>query len=123
MKAGYPSPSKATCVLLALFLIAAASSSFFAGRVYERAQHWSPGQDEPIAGWMSLAYVAHAYQVPSELLHEALALPPQPPDRRSLTDIATERNLPLEALRLRLEHAIAQSRTTPAAKAQGEPEA
>lgn len=115
MKAAFPTLSRGTCLLLALFLLAAISSSFFAGRFYERARHWSADQDEPIAGWMTLSYVAHAYQVSSSLLHEALALPPEPGDRRPLADIADERGLPLDALRIRLEHAIAQGRSNPQA--------
>jgi len=111
MKAVFPMMSKGTCLLLALFLVAAATSSFFAGRFYERALHWSSEQDEPIAGWMNLSYVAHAYQVSADLLHEALGIPPQPPERRPLADIAAERGLPLDALRVRLEHAITQSRS------------
>lgn len=119
MKLAFSSLSRGNWLLLGLFLVAAAASSFFAGRLYERARHWAVQQDEPITGWMSLPYVAHAYQVPAELLHQALGLPPELPDRRSLADIATERRVPLDALRLRLEHAIEQDRSEAAAA--GEP--
>ena len=113
MKLTFPTLSRGNWLLLALFLAAAAASSFFAGLSYERARHLSVEQDELIKGWMSLSYVAHAYQVSPDTLHLALDLAPETPDRRTLADIAEERRLPLDAIRLRLEHAIAQSRRLP----------
>src|SRR5690625_1091811 len=113
MKVTFPKLSRGNWLLLVLFLATATASSFFAGLSYERARQLSLDQDEPITGWMSLSYVAHAYQVPSDILHRALDLEPLPPDRRTLADIAAERRLPFDAVRLRLEHAIAQSRRLP----------
>src|SRR5690554_5786965 len=91
MRITFPKLKSRSWLLLVLFLLAASGSSFFAGLSFERARHLSSQQDEPITGWMSLNYVAHAYHVPSETLHQALGLEPFPPDRRTLKEIAEER--------------------------------
>lgn len=122
MRITFPKLKSRSWLLLVLFLLAASGSSFFAGLSFERARHLSSQQDEPITGWMSLNYVAHAYHVPSETLHQALGLEPFPPDRRTLKEIAEERGLPLDALRLRLEHAIDQSRRRPSPEGAAEAE-
>ncbi|MDF2094613.1 hypothetical protein [Aquibaculum arenosum] len=110
MKLALPPLTRTHWLLFALFLATAAASGFFAGRFVENARHWSETPQEPIKGWMTLGYLAHAYEVPVADLHQALDLPPEPPDRRPLAEIAEERKLPLDALRLRLEHAIAMAR-------------
>lgn len=97
-------------ILLALFLAAAAASGVFATRLVVQTLYWSSHRDEPIAGWMTLGYVAHSHRVPPWVLRQALDLPPDLPDRRPLGEIATARGVPLDALRLRLEHAIAAAR-------------
>lgn len=97
-------------ILLALFLAAAAASGLFATRLVVQSLYWSSQHQEPIEGWMTLGYVAHAQGVPPWLLRRALGLPPEREDRRPLAEIATAQDLPLDALRLRLEHAIATAR-------------
>lgn len=110
MKLALPQLTRTHWLLFALFLATAAASGFFAGRFVENARHWSEMPQEPIKGWMTLGYVAHAHEVPVTDLYLALDLPSEPPDRRPLAEIAEERKLPLDALRLRLEHAIAMAR-------------
>lgn len=98
-------------LLLVLFVTAAGASGFFASKLIVHTLYWSsPERQEPIEGWMTLGYVAHAHEVPAWVLYQALDLPTGVPDRRPLGEIADSRGLPLDALRLRLEHAIAAAR-------------
>jgi hypothetical protein len=57
------------------------------------------GQREPvitdvslIRDWMTIPYIARAYAVPGPLLFDRLQLDPKENDRRSLAEIAAERN-------------------------------
>ncbi|MFN2578153.1 MAG: hypothetical protein ABR607_10735 [Pyrinomonadaceae bacterium] len=94
-------------VVLALVLLA---TGLFAVRTVRRAVYWRLRRDEVIRPWMSVPYVAHSYRVPPPVLYKALAIAPQPHDRRPIKEIARERNTPVEQLITTLEDAIARER-------------
>ncbi|MDT5156165.1 MAG: hypothetical protein QOH51_522 [Acidobacteriota bacterium] len=97
-------------VLLATFLVALLFTVLFGVRTVRRAVYWRNHRDEPIRAWMNVHYVAHSYRVPPHVLDRAIGLPPGPPDRRPLRDIALAQNRPVEALISELQEAIVHSR-------------
>lgn len=111
--------SPAQRAVVAGFLLAAAASLFFGTRFVVHAIYWSGHRDEPIAGWMTIGYVAHSYDVPPGLLRDALGAPSGEPDRRPIAEIAAERGLSTEEASARLREAIARARAE-AAAASGE---
>jgi hypothetical protein len=93
-------------LLLATFLAALLVTGLFGVRTVRRAVYWHNHRDEPIRAWMSVRYVAHSYRVPPHVLYEAVGLPPGPPDRRPLREIARAQNRPVEVLISELQDAI-----------------
>jgi len=71
----------------------------------------APGARDPdLAGWMPLGYVAQTWDIPREVLAEALGLEPGAAPRRSLRSLADDRGEPVEALLARIAAAIAAHR-------------
>jgi hypothetical protein len=97
-------------VLLALFLLALLVTALFGVRTVRRAVYWRNHRDEPIRAWMNVHYVAHSYRVPPHVLYKAIGLPPGPPDRRPLREIARAQNRSVEDLIAELQDAIVHSR-------------
>ena len=95
-------------LLLIVFLIAVGASGFFAIRAVSATIYWmDPAhQDQALAGWMTPRYVARSYQLPPEVLDEALFLNSDEPRRRvSLDVIAAENGLTLALLQVRIDAA------------------
>ncbi len=69
-----------------------------------------PQVDEPIRPWMSVPYIAHSYHVPPHVLFQALGLPPKPPDKRPIVEIAREQNRSVETMIADLQNAIIHAR-------------
>jgi len=82
-------------LLLALFAVALAVTVFFGFRFVRRV-FLAPPSREPVRGWMNLPYIARAYGVDPQVLHDALGLTPGVPDRRPLEEIAQSTNRSLE---------------------------
>lgn len=95
-------------VLVALFLVALVFTGFFAHRLFGRRP--PPLKGEPIRGWMTINYVAHSYRVPPPVLYRALDLPPAPPDRRPLRNIARVQGRTMDEVRELLLAAIVEAR-------------
>lgn len=94
------------------FCLAIAAAFFFsirAGRTARR-MHW---RNESIQPWMSVPFVAHTHHTRSEVLFEAIHVPPNPRDRRPIRDIAREEKLPVAELIRQLRAAIASNEATP----------
>lgn len=92
------------------FFLALCLTGVFAYRVLH---HRPPPTDEPIRGWMTIGYVAHAYRVPPHILYPPLGLPsapPAPPDKRPLREVARAQNLTMDEVRARLMDAIIHAR-------------
>jgi len=51
-----------------------------------------------VRGWMNLPYIARAYGVDPQMLHDALGLTPGVPDRRPLEEIAASTNRSLDEM-------------------------
>jgi hypothetical protein len=91
------------------FVLVLSFTALFAVRTVRRAIYWHYHHDEPIRPWMNLGYIAHSYNVPPWVLHQALSLP-QKPDRRPIKDIAREQNRSVEEVIARLQDAIIHAR-------------
>jgi len=79
-------------LLWLVFVLAVFITGVSAVRTVHQAAYWRSHRDEPIHGWMTVGYVAQSYHVPSTVLYEALALAPQPPDKRPISRIARAQN-------------------------------
>jgi hypothetical protein len=100
--------SRQWLVVLA-FALVVSFTAFFAVRTVRRAIYWHYHQDEPIRPWMNLGYIAHSYNVPRWVLHQAVGLPPQP-DRRPIREIARAQNRSVDEVIDVLQDAIVHSR-------------
>ena len=92
------------------FALAVAAMVVFAIRLGISTLHWTDParQDEPIEAWMTPRYVAMSWDLPREVVAEALALEPDGSGRRqSLAEIARSRGEDVDVLVARLEAAIA----------------
>jgi hypothetical protein len=96
--------------LVAGFLLALALTLFFALRLGMGALMWTAEPDAAIEGWMPVGYVARSWDVPRDVLAEAIGIPPGSAPRQSLARIAEERGESLEELIARISAAIAAHR-------------
>lgn len=100
--------------LAIIFLLAVVLATLFAVRTVRRAIYWRLHHEEPIERWMTVNYVAHSYDLPPDVLWDALGLPaPRPPlrpDRRPLSEIATAKGQTFEQVKATLEAAITAAR-------------
>jgi hypothetical protein len=78
-------------LLLSVFSIVLAVTLFFGFRFVRRV-FIAPPSREPVRGWMNLPYIARAYGVNPQMLHDALGLTPGVPDTRPLQEIAASTN-------------------------------
>lgn len=92
--------------------IAALLALFFAGRFLLHVFVWEGRQDEPLAPWMTLGYVARSYDVDRDDLAQALGL--DRPGRLSLAQIAARSGRTLPEVEAELRAAIARARGEPA---------
>lgn len=112
--------ARARPLLTAGFVIALAATGFFAVRLALFTLYWSDPSHaaQPIAGWMTPGYVAKSWDVPRNVVGNALGLPPEPGQpRKTLNDLARDRGLQTSELIAALEAAIAAHR----ARAPGSP--
>jgi hypothetical protein len=94
--------------VMALALVAALA---FGGLAISRALSFRDlPTDPPIAGWMTPAFVARSWQLPPEMMMQAIDGSPGEGRRLTLDAIAAERGLPLADLVTRIEEAIAEHR-------------
>ena len=97
------------------FALASLLTLLFAARSVMFMIYWADPrhQDQAIAGWMTPRYVAVSWQVPPEVVGDALGVArPAPGERRTLDEIAEQEGIPLAELARRLEAAIAAHRGT-----------
>ncbi len=94
-----------------LIVAAFAGALLFAGvQVVGFAQHavsLRAMRNDPIAPWMTVGHVAHAFHVDEEILEEAIGIPVGSHYRRPLRLLALQRGETFEVVRARLEAAIA----------------
>jgi hypothetical protein len=93
--------------LLIGFVAMVALTAFFVVRTVLSTLYWSDHRDETIAGWMTPRYVAMSWQVPPEVVGEALSLERDGSGRRStLAELAATRGVSVEALAAEVAQAI-----------------
>lgn len=85
----------------------------FAVRLVVMTYYWAAhGAEQDIKGWMPVGYIANSWDVPRDVLAEALAVEPGSSPRKSLARIAATRGESVEELIARIEAAIAAHRTS-----------
>lgn len=94
--------------LLSAFALALVLTLYFGISTVLNALYWADPRhiNQEIAGWMSPGYVAMSWNVPREVMMEALAREPGITGPHRLEDIAAERGVPLAALIAEVEQAI-----------------
>lgn len=98
--------------LLVVALVAAlAFAALQVASIVGHARSLYPLRNDPIAPWMTVSHVAHAFDVPEAVIEQAIGLPTGTRDRKPLGYIARQRGESFEAIRGRIEAAIA--RVTP----------
>ncbi|MBW4984671.1 hypothetical protein KZZ07_19195 [Mameliella sp. CS4] len=100
--------------LTAGLVVALLVAAFFAFRLVSGMMFWADPrhQDMTIAPWMSPRFVAMSWDVPREVVIEALQMTPDGQGPRPLARMAEERGVPVQALIDDLETAIADWRKT-----------
>lgn len=98
-------------LLLVAFAVALLLSVFFGVQSFRHAASITPEPDAPVAGWMTPRYVAMSWDVPRDVVAEALGVDlGEGAGRESLAGLAEERGVPVETLVADLEAAIAAHR-------------
>lgn len=93
-----------------LFVLMVAFTGRLAIRAVREAIYWNTHHEEPIRGWMTIGYVAHARDVPPFVLGDALGLPKGVPDARPLMEIARAQHRSMPDIQAILEDAILHAR-------------
>jgi hypothetical protein len=95
--------------LTAGLTVALLVAAVFAFRLVSGMLYWEDPrhQDMPIAAWMSPRFVAMSWNVPREVVIEALQMVPDGEGPRPLERMAAERGVPVQVLIDDLEAAIA----------------
>ncbi|MBD3677060.1 MAG: hypothetical protein HUJ27_01505 [Rhodobacteraceae bacterium] len=86
---------------------------FFAIRLTVFTIYWSDPdhRDQPIAGWMTLRYVVHSWDVPPEVVAGALSLEMDGTGRRvTLEELGARRGVSVQELARDLDRAIREYR-------------
>ncbi len=97
-------------LLVAALVLVGLLTAHSALRALEHGRRLRTRPDEPIQPWMTVPYIAHAYRVHPTVVQEALGLPPEPPDRRPLREIAAAQGRPPAALIADVTAAVARGR-------------
>jgi hypothetical protein len=98
-------------ILMAAFALAVALTIFFASRLVVNAVYWAnpDHQNQRVAPWMTVGYIAQSWDVePDEL--DAIAQLPQPSVKghpQPLIEIATDRGVPVATVIAEVEAALA----------------
>jgi len=95
-------------IATAILGVALLVGGFFAVRLVVFWLYWGDPnhRNQAIEAWMTPRYVAHSWDVPREVLFEALDQPAMPGRPRSLQDLAQERGVPVARLAEDLQAAI-----------------
>jgi hypothetical protein len=76
---------------------------------------------EELRGWMTIPYVAKAYQVPEDALYEALGIPKAGNDTLSLQALVSQHKLDPTTTRQKLQQVIVRYQPTPAPQPRATP--
>lgn len=95
---------------LLAFVTVICLAGFFGFKSVSQFIYWSDPrhQNQSLEGWMTPRYVAQSYQVPPEVIQNALDLDVDAPPRRiSLESLAAQGDLTLNELQSRIDTAVA----------------
>ena len=98
---------------LLVFAVVIAMTGVFGVRTASQVIYWSDPskQDQPLAGWMTPRYVARSYDVPPDVMIEALFDGRRPPkERMSIEGIAAAQGVDLATLQTRVDVAVTEFR-------------
>lgn len=95
-------------LILGVFLVALLFTGYQIFRTVRQTIAWREQRNESIQGWMRIDNLARAQGVPPSVLYEALGLPSDSLDKRSLFEIARTQNRSMEEIRSLLQNAIIQ---------------
>lgn len=93
---------------LCAFVLALAALGYFGGKTVSSTIYWmDPAHiEQPLAGWMTPRYIGQSYGLPREAVLEALMMDPDaPPQRVSLSEIATRNDMTMDDLQARVDAA------------------
>lgn len=95
-------------LLTVAFGLAVLVTLVFAVRLGISVAYWTnpANRDQPVEGWMPVGFVARSWQIPPEVLAEALGLDPDDRRRQTLYQIARARGEPMRSVVATLEDAI-----------------
>jgi hypothetical protein len=99
--------------LLLGFVATVALALFFTVRAVVFTVYWSGHRDEAIAGWMTPRYIAMSWEVPPQVIGEALGFAPDgDPRRMTIEEYARSNGLSVTDVAATLTVAIAAFRAT-----------
>ncbi|MCB2137408.1 MAG: hypothetical protein KDE08_15945 [Rhodobacteraceae bacterium] len=94
------------------FLLALSVTVFFAARLLFFLVYWADParQDQDIAGWMTLGYVARSWDIPPETLANGLGIPEGSARGHTLAELAAARGMPVVSFADEITAVIAAAR-------------
>lgn len=95
-------------VLVSAFVLFTLLALLFAGRFGYRVAYWSTHQNQPVAEWMTVGYIAHSWHLDPHDLEMQAGLPPPAGHPLTLGEIATGRGVPVSEVIAAVEAAIAR---------------
>lgn len=123
-----PSISRRLMLSIALVTVGTALAGFFGLRAYhayDRFQRNALAADtsnvEAIRGWMTLPYIARAYDVPEDALFEALGIPKAGNERSSLKQLVTQYQRDPLRTRRTIQQVLLEYQRTPTTAPRGAP--
>jgi hypothetical protein len=96
--------------LLLAFVTVVGFAGFFGVRATSQFIYWSDPahSDQSLAGWMTPRYVSRSYEIPPQVIQEALGMRSDAPMRRvSLDRLAAENDMTLDDMQAQLDAYVA----------------
>lgn len=106
-------------LILAIALVLTVGVAFVFGYRVGRHAHRLRWQNEPIRAWMSIPFIAHTHHVPAAKLYDALGVPANKRDKRSIRHIADDQYRPVNEVIRDVERAIREVHPGEAGKSTG----
>ncbi len=94
--------------LVSGFVLAVAVVLFFATHLIMGMIYWSGHQREPVAGWMTVGYVAQSWHLDPREIDATAGLPFPDGHPLSLNEIARQRGVPVSEVIAQVEAAVAE---------------
>ena len=97
-------------LIAAAFVLAAAFTVYKIFRLTGAVRDWDRTEEIGIRPWMRPRRVARIHRVPVEMVNEAIGLPANARDRRSIAEIAASQNRSFADLRQALENKLIENK-------------